>query len=160
MGCHHKGWRLDVLNVVGDDDALRFESAQNSGVVYEVAKDREGTGVGVLVRERDGIAHAKAHAEVDRSNDAHRRHASLPAIPAAIALPIFTVTHPASAKASDSPPRVPKIMSLLGSAPSFHPPLATTSSAKSAASTGTLEAPHTAARTSEISAKVRPRSKT
>ena len=61
---HHQGWRPDVCDVLRDRDALRLEGAQDGGVVDEVAEDREGTGVRVLERERDGIANTEAHAEV------------------------------------------------------------------------------------------------
>src|SRR5204863_500433 len=54
-----------------DRDPLRFERAQDGGVVDEIAEDREGPGVGVLERERDGVADAEAHAEMSRPKDAH-----------------------------------------------------------------------------------------
>ena len=44
---------------------------EDGGVVDEVAEDREGAGVRVLERERDGIANAETHAEVGRPEDAH-----------------------------------------------------------------------------------------
>jgi hypothetical protein len=62
-----------VCDVLRDRDALRLEDAQNGGVVDEVTQDREGAGVSVLVRERDRIANAEAHAEVGRSKDTHYR---------------------------------------------------------------------------------------
>ena len=71
VGRHHHGRRLDVCDVLRDRDALRLEGAQDGGVVDEVAEDGEGAGVGVLERERDGIAHAEAHAEVGGSEDTH-----------------------------------------------------------------------------------------
>ena len=71
VGGHHQGRRLDVGDVLRDGDALRLERAQDGGIVDEIAEDREGAGVGVLERERDGIAHAKAHAEVGRTEDLH-----------------------------------------------------------------------------------------
>jgi hypothetical protein len=37
----------------------------------QVAEDRQGAGVRVLERERDGIANAETHAEVGGSNDTH-----------------------------------------------------------------------------------------
>ena len=37
----------------------------------QVTEDRQWAGVGVLERERDGIANAEAHAEVGRSKDTH-----------------------------------------------------------------------------------------
>ena len=37
----------------------------------EVAEDREGASVGVLERERDGVANAETHAKVCRSEEAH-----------------------------------------------------------------------------------------
>ena len=39
--------------------------------MHEVAEDGEGAGIGVLERERDGVAHPEAHAEVGRSKDPH-----------------------------------------------------------------------------------------
>ena len=60
-----------MRDVLRDRDALRLEGAEDGGVVDEVAEDREGAGVGVLERERDGIANAEAHAEVGRSEDTH-----------------------------------------------------------------------------------------
>jgi hypothetical protein len=76
--------------------------------VDEIAKDREGAGVSVIERKRDGIANAEAHAEVRRSNDTHRIHVPLSAIPAAIVLAaILTVTHPAMAKNSVAAPAPP-----------------------------------------------------
>ena len=71
VGRHHHGRRLDVGDVLRDRDALRLEGAQDGGVVDEVAEDREGAGVRVLERERDGIANAEAHAEVGGSEDPH-----------------------------------------------------------------------------------------
>ena len=71
VGRHHQGRRLDVCDVLRDRDALRLEGAQDGGVVDEVTEDREGAGVSVLERERDGIANAETHAEVGRSEDAH-----------------------------------------------------------------------------------------
>ena len=61
----------DLGDVLRDRDALRFEGAQDGGVVDEVAEDGEGAGVGVLERERDGIADAETHAEVGRPEDPH-----------------------------------------------------------------------------------------
>ena len=71
VGRHHQGRRLDVCDVLRDRDALRLEGAQDGGVVDEVPEDREGAGVSVLERERDGIANAETHAEVGRSKDTH-----------------------------------------------------------------------------------------
>ena len=73
MGRHHHGRRRDVCDVLRDRDALRLEGAQDGGVVDEIAEDREGAGVGVLERERDGVAHAETHAEVGGPEDTHRR---------------------------------------------------------------------------------------
>ena len=67
----HQGRRLDVCDVLRDRDTLRLEGAQDGGVVDEVAEDREGAGVSVLERERDGIANAETHAEVGRPKDSH-----------------------------------------------------------------------------------------
>jgi hypothetical protein len=39
--------------------------------VDEVTEDREGAGVSVLERERDGIANTETHAEMGRSKDMH-----------------------------------------------------------------------------------------
>src|SRR5205814_8157952 len=71
VGRHHQGRRLDVCDVLGDRDTLRLEGAQDGGVVDEVPEDREGAGVSVLERERDGIANAETHAEVGRSEKTH-----------------------------------------------------------------------------------------
>jgi len=71
MGRHHHGWRRDIGDVLRYRDAFRIECAQDRGVVYEVAEDGEGTGVGVLQRERDGIADAETHPEVGGTEDAH-----------------------------------------------------------------------------------------
>jgi hypothetical protein len=60
-----------VCDVLRDRDTLRLEGAQDGRVVDEVTEDREGAGVSVLERERDGIAHAEAHTEVGRSEDTH-----------------------------------------------------------------------------------------
>jgi hypothetical protein len=60
-----------VCHVLRDRDALRLEGGQDGGVVDEVTEDREGAGIGVLERERDGIANAETHAEVGRSEDTH-----------------------------------------------------------------------------------------
>src|SRR5688572_29033330 len=38
----------------------------------EVSENRQGTGVRVFERERDGIANAEAHAEVGRAENTHR----------------------------------------------------------------------------------------
>src|ERR671913_2516324 len=54
-----------------DGDALRREGIEDGRVVDEVAENRQWAGVGLLQRERDGVAHAEAHAEVGRSHDAH-----------------------------------------------------------------------------------------
>jgi hypothetical protein len=54
-----------------DRDALRFEPAEHGGVMNEVAKDREGAGIGVLDGERDGIPNAETHAEVGGSENPH-----------------------------------------------------------------------------------------
>ena len=53
--------------------AMPFASSllQDAGVVDQVTEDRQWAGVGVLERERDGIANAEAHAEVGRSKDTH-----------------------------------------------------------------------------------------
>ena len=58
-------------DVLRDRDALRLEGAEDGGVVDEVAENREGAGVGVLERERDGVANAETHAEVGGSKDPH-----------------------------------------------------------------------------------------
>jgi hypothetical protein len=71
MGRHHQGRRPDVCDVLRDRDAPRLEGAQDGGVVDEVTEDREGAGVSVLERERDGVANAETHAEVSGSEDAH-----------------------------------------------------------------------------------------
>ena len=71
VGGHHQRRRLDVCDVLRDRDAFRLERAQDGGVVDEVAEDREGAGISVLERERDGIANAEAHAEVGGSKDTH-----------------------------------------------------------------------------------------
>ncbi len=71
VGRHHQGRCLDVCDVLSDRDALRLEGAQDGRVVDEVAEDREGAGVRVLERERDGIANAETHAEVGRPEDPH-----------------------------------------------------------------------------------------
>ena len=68
---YHQGRRLDVCDILRDGDALRPEGAQYGGVVDEVPKDREGPGISVLDRERDGIANAETHAEVGCSEDTH-----------------------------------------------------------------------------------------
>ena len=68
---HHQGRRPDVCEILGDRDALRLEGLQDGGVMDEVTEDREWTGVGVLVRELDGVANAEAHAEVGRPEDPH-----------------------------------------------------------------------------------------
>jgi hypothetical protein len=39
--------------------------------VNQVTEDRQGSGVGVLERQRDRIANAEAHAEVCRAKDTH-----------------------------------------------------------------------------------------
>ena len=57
--------------VLRDRDALRLEGAQDGGIVDEVTEDREGAGISVLERERDGIANAEAHAEMGCSKDLH-----------------------------------------------------------------------------------------
>ena len=57
--------------VLRDRDALGLEGGEHGGVMDKVAEDGEGTGVGVLERERDGIANAETHAEVVRSKEAH-----------------------------------------------------------------------------------------
>jgi len=62
---------IRVGDVLRDRDALRLEGAQDGGVVDEVTEDREGAGVSVLERERDGIANAETHAEAGRPEDAH-----------------------------------------------------------------------------------------
>ena len=71
VGRHHHRRRLDVCDILRDRDALRLEGAQDGGVVDEVTEDRERAGVGVLERERDGIANAEAHAEVGRADYPH-----------------------------------------------------------------------------------------
>ena len=71
VGGHHQCRRLDVCDVLRDRDAFRLEGGQDRGIVDEVAEDREGAGISVLERERDGIANAEAHAEVGRSDDMH-----------------------------------------------------------------------------------------
>ena len=67
----HQRRCLDVGDVMRDRDALRFERAQNGGVVDEVAEDREWPRVGVLDRERDCIANTETHAEVSGSENPH-----------------------------------------------------------------------------------------
>jgi hypothetical protein len=71
VGRDHHGRRRDGCDVLGDRDALRLEPVQDGWVVDQVTKDRQWAGVGVLERERDGIANAEAHAEVGRSKDMH-----------------------------------------------------------------------------------------
>ena len=71
MGRHHHGGGGDVGEVLRHGDAPGLESAQDGGIVNEVAQDGQGAGVGMLERERDGIANAEAHAEVGRSEDTH-----------------------------------------------------------------------------------------
>ena len=71
VGRHHQRRRLDLGDVLRDRDALRLEGLQDGGVMDEVTEDREWTGVGVLVRELDGVANAEAHAEVGRPEDPH-----------------------------------------------------------------------------------------
>jgi hypothetical protein len=71
VGRHHQRRRLDVCHVLCDRDALRFEGPEDGGVVDEVAEDGEGAGVGMLERQRDGIANAEAHAEVGCPDDTH-----------------------------------------------------------------------------------------
>ena len=77
VGRHHDGLGFHSGHIVRDRDALRFEGREDGGVVDEVAEDREGTGVGVLERQRDGIADAEAHAEVGGAEDPHRRQGSV-----------------------------------------------------------------------------------
>jgi hypothetical protein len=72
VGRHHHRGRRDVCNVLRDGDALGFERAQDVGIVDEVTEDGERASVGALERERDGIAHAKAHAEVGSADNPHR----------------------------------------------------------------------------------------
>ena len=60
-----------MCDVLRDRDALRLEGAEDGGVVHEVAEDREGAGVSVLERERDGVADAETHAEVGGTEDLH-----------------------------------------------------------------------------------------
>jgi hypothetical protein len=71
VGGHHQRGSLDLGDVLRDGDALRLEGAQHGGIVDEVTEDREGAGVGMLDRKRDGVAHAEAHAEVGGSDDTH-----------------------------------------------------------------------------------------
>jgi len=71
VGRHHDGRRRDMCDVVRDRDTLGFEGAENTGVVNEIAKDREWAGVRLVERKRDGIANAEAHAEVGGSEDTH-----------------------------------------------------------------------------------------
>jgi hypothetical protein len=71
VGRHHQRWRPDIGGVLRDRDALGLQAAQDGWVVDQVAQDRERAGVGVLDRELDGVADAKAHAEVDRPEDFH-----------------------------------------------------------------------------------------
>ena len=71
VGRHHQRRGRDVGDVLRDRNAFGFECAEDGGVVDEIAEDREGARVGVLERERDGVAHAEAHAEACGSKDAH-----------------------------------------------------------------------------------------
>ena len=47
---------------------------EDGGVVDEVTEDRQGAGVSVVERERDGIANAETHAEVGGSQDTQTFH--------------------------------------------------------------------------------------
>ena len=60
-----------MCHVPRDRDTLRLKGAQDRGIVDEVPEDREGSGVSVLERERNGIANAETRAEVGRSEDLH-----------------------------------------------------------------------------------------
>jgi len=71
VGGDHQRRRGDLGDVLGDRDPLRVQRAQDGGIVDEVSENREWTGVGALERERDGVADAEAHAEMDRSQDTH-----------------------------------------------------------------------------------------
>ena len=71
MRGHHHRRRLDLCDVLRDRDALRLEGGQDGGVVNEVAQNRDGSGVGVLGGERDGVANAETHAEVAGADKPH-----------------------------------------------------------------------------------------
>jgi hypothetical protein len=60
-----------LCDILGNGDAFRLEGAEDGGIVNEVAEDRERAGVGVLERQRDGVANAETHAEMGGSEDPH-----------------------------------------------------------------------------------------
>jgi hypothetical protein len=59
-----------------DPDAAGAELGQHRFVVHEVAEDGQRLGAGSFLREDDGVAHAKAHAQVVCAENLHGFRAS------------------------------------------------------------------------------------
>ena len=74
---HHDRVRLHFGGLVRDGDAPVLQGCQHRRVVNQVAQDGERPGVRLRERQRDGVAHAEAHAEVFCADDLHRPGRSL-----------------------------------------------------------------------------------
>ena len=67
---HHRG-RLHLRGLVRDGNALGPQGVYHGRVVHQVAEDGERPGVGLIERQGDGVADAKAHAKVCGADDLH-----------------------------------------------------------------------------------------
>src|SRR5688572_27683102 len=72
VGRDHQRWSRDVVDMLRDGDALRFESAEDGWVVNQVAEDGERTGISVVERKGDRVAHPETHAQMRRPDDSHQ----------------------------------------------------------------------------------------
>ena len=74
-GDHHR-LRRDVSRFMGDRNAFVAQLRDDDRVVHQVAENGERPGLGLPERERDGVAYAKAHAQMFGADDgdsvAHR----------------------------------------------------------------------------------------
>ena len=69
-GDHH-GPGFHRRNLLRDPDAPGAQLGQDGFVVHQVAQHGQRLGGGLLQGQRDGVAHAKAHAQMFCSNDSH-----------------------------------------------------------------------------------------